>query len=120
MYRIKYYVTAKGECPFAAFLDGAQPKVKVKFINILDLLAYHGPDLRRPYADLLRDDIRELRVRLGNNRYRALYFFIMGKNIVVTHGILKNKDKVPPGEIDRALRYKADFETRLRRGEVSL
>lgn len=113
-------MTARGECPFRAFLDGAQPKVKAKFINILDLLAFHGPDLKRPYADLLRDDIRELRIRLGTSRYRALYFFIMGKHIIITHGILKNTDRVPPEEINRALRCKRDFEERLRRGEVSL
>lgn len=120
MYSIKYYVTSRGECPFRTFLDGAQPKVKAKFINVLDLLAFSGPNLKRPYADLLRDDIRELRVRLGRNRYRALYFFIMGEHIIITHGILKNEDKVPPTEINRALRYKKDFEERLGRGEVSL
>lgn len=117
---IKYYVTARGECPFESFLDGAQPKVKAKFINILDLLACQGPNLKRPYADLLRDGIRELRVRLGHSRYRALYFFIMGKHIIITHGILKNTDRVPAEEIDRAVRYRNDFADRLRRGEATL
>ncbi|MBI3548232.1 MAG: type II toxin-antitoxin system RelE/ParE family toxin [Elusimicrobia bacterium] len=89
-------------------------------MKFLDLLASQGPNLKRPYADVLRDGIRELRVRLGSNQYRALYFFIVGKHIVITHGILKNEDKVPPGEIDRAVRCKIDFESRLRRGEVTL
>ena len=120
MYHIKYYVTVRGDCPFRAFLDGALPKVRAKFINILDLLAYQGPNLKRPYADLLRDDIRELRVRLGRSRFLALYFFIMEKYIIITHGILKNKEKVPMEEINRAVRYKRDFEERLMRGEVSL
>ena len=120
MYRIKFYVTVRGDCPFGAFLDAAQPKVKAKFINLLDLLTRLGPDLKRPYADSIRDGIRELRVRLGSNRYRALYFFIMGKTIVITHGILKNSDRVPPEEIDRTLRYRSDLEERLRRGETTL
>ena len=120
MYAIKYYVTTRGDCPFQSFLDAATAKVKAKFIKMLDLLAHHGPDLKRPYADLLRDDIRELRVRYGTSRYRAFYFFIMGKNIIITHGILKNTDHVPPDEINRALRRKRDFEDRLQRGDIEL
>lgn len=113
-------MTARGDCPFETFLEGSHPKVKAKFIKVLDLLRYQGPNLKRPYADFLRDGIRELRIRLGTNRYRALYFFIKGKNIIITHGILKNTNKVPPGEIDKALHYKKDLEDRLRRGEVEL
>ncbi|MBU2573385.1 MAG: type II toxin-antitoxin system RelE/ParE family toxin [Elusimicrobia bacterium] len=67
-----------------------------------------------------REGIRELRIRLGTNRYRAFYFFIRGNYIVITHGILKKTDEVPPGEIDKALRYKKDLEDRLNHGEVTL
>ena len=31
-------------------------------IKFLDILAQYGPDLKRPYADMLREGIRELRV----------------------------------------------------------
>jgi phage-related protein len=122
LYIIKYYVTAKGDCPFAAFLEETQPRVKAKFIKILDLLSYQGPNLRRPHADVLRDGIREIRIRLGTNRYRALYFFISisRKDIIITHGILKKTDEVPQGEIEKALRYKKDLENRLSHGEVTL
>lgn len=86
----------------------------------LDLLQEHGPNLKRPYADILRDDIRELRVGFASSQYRAFYFFMAGAHIVITHGILKNMDKVPPGEIERAIRYKRDWEERLKRGEIEL
>ena len=102
MYSVRFYTTARGECPFEAFLDGAQPKVKAKFIN------------------LLRDGIRELRVRSGHNRFRALYFFIMGRHIIITHGILKNMERVPWVEIERAISCRRDLEERLGRGEASL
>ncbi len=120
MYSVKFYTTARGECPFEAFLDGAQPKVKAKFINLLSLLEEHGPGLKRPYADLLRDGIRELRVRSRHSRFRALYFFIMGRHIIITHGILKNMERVPWVEIERAISCRRDFEERLGRGEASL
>jgi len=66
---------------------------------------------------MLRDGIRELRVAFGGNSYRAFYFFIVGDLIVITHAFIKKTDKVPQAEIDRALRYRCDFESRLRRGE---
>ena len=57
---------------------------------------------------------------LCGNAYRALYFFFIGKNIVITHAFVKKTDKVPPGEIERALRYKQDFEERVARKEIEL
>lgn len=119
-YVVSFYVTARGECPFEVFLDAAQPKVRAKFARLIELLSYQGPDLKRPYADLLSAGIRELRVRWGHGRYRALYFFIQGRNVVITHGILKNTAAVPPGEIERACRCRDDLEARIERGEVEL
>lgn len=109
MWGIEFYETARGECPFQAFLDSSDAKVQAKFIKLLDLLEEHGPNLKRPYADILRDGIRELRARHGTKRYRALFFFFIGQTIVITHGIIKKTDGVPPAEIDRALRCRADF-----------
>ncbi len=117
MYRITFYKTPRGESPFEIFLEGHNDKVRSKFNKILKVLRAHGPDLQRPYADFLRDGIRELRVGFGGNAYRALYFFCIGDLIVVTHAFMKKTDAVPFGEIERALRHKADFETRLSRGE---
>ena len=42
----------------------------------LQRLAELGHELRRPEADYLRDDIYELRSRLGTVNYRLLYFFM--------------------------------------------
>lgn len=109
MWEIEFYETARRECPFQAFVDSAEKKVRVKLVRALDLLEAHGPDLKRPYADLLRDGIRELRVRAGTGQYRALYFFFTGRRIVITHGIVKKAADVPPAEIERAIRYRNDF-----------
>ncbi len=70
-------------------------------------------------ADVLRGGIRELRVVFGGDQFRALYFFWDGDQIIVTHGIIKKSDKVPPAEIERAIRYRADYIGRKKRGELS-
>ena len=43
--------------------------------------------LQRPYADVLEEPIRDLRISFGTLEMRLLYF-ILGKSIVVTHGFL--------------------------------
>jgi phage-related protein len=71
-------------------------------------LAELGHELRRPEADYLRDDIYELRSRLGSVNYRVLYFF-HGRNVaIVSHGFTKEAE-VPGREIDQAIKRKAAF-----------
>jgi len=43
---------------------------------------------------------------------RVLYFFFVGKRVILTHGFLKKSDKTPMGEIVRAEKIKIDFSKR--------
>jgi len=117
-YEIMFYATRREEVLFQTFLDSMTDKLRAKVMKLLDLLEEHGPNLKRPYSDTLRDGIRELRCQQGHNNIRALYFFFKGKKIIITHGIIKKTDKVPVAEIDRALSYKRDFETRNKGEEI--
>jgi phage-related protein len=47
---------------------------------------------------------------------RFLCFFTAGRRIIITNAFVKKSDRLPSGEKDRALRAKADFETRVRKG----
>lgn len=76
----------------------------------LRMLHTDGRDLRRPIADYLRDGIYELRLAFGSVNYRLLYFFADKKVAVVSHGLAKEA-RVPPAEIDLALRRRAIFES---------
>ncbi len=80
-------------------------------IKLLKLLKELGPDLRRPYADTLREGIRELRVVFGGDSFRLLYFFFMGDRIVVTHAFTKKTARVPDVEIERSLRCRRQDST---------
>ena len=120
MYRIVFYRAPRGDSPFETFLEGHNEKVRSKFIKLLTVLEEYGPNLKRPYADSFREGIRELRVGFGGDAYRALFFFFVGKTIVITHAFMKKTDRVPPGEVERALRFKRDFEERFRHGEFEL
>jgi phage-related protein len=47
---------------------------------------------------------------------RFLCFFTTGRKIIITNAFVKKSAKLPPGEKDRALRAKADFEARVSSG----
>lgn len=108
MYGVEFYKDEKGKCPTAEFLNGLPTKIRAKVAKWIDLLKKEGPNLPRPYADLVRGKIRELRVSFGSNAYRFLYFFF-GKRIIITQGFLKKTDAIPEEEIEKAERHMKDF-----------
>ncbi len=111
-YEVLFYEAQEGECPVQEFLDNLAPKVRGKAAKWLELLEREGPNLPRPYADVVRGKIRELRVGFGGMHHRFLYFF-HGKRIVVTHGFVKKSATVPEAELARAERLMTDFYRRL-------
>ena len=108
VYEIVFYSTARGDCPVREFLDEADPKPRAKMLRLVAHLEAAGPGLPRPYADTLRDKIRELRIPYGKLQWRILYFF-EGKRIVLTQGFLKKTPAVPDEEIERATRRMKDW-----------
>jgi phage-related protein len=88
VYEVLFYEDGKGHCFVDEFLDGMEVRARAKVMKWLSKLEEMGPDLRRPFADTVRGKIRELRVELGTDSYRFLYFF-MGKKIILTHGFAK-------------------------------
>ena len=47
------------------------------------------------------------------NISRVLYFFVVGKKIVLTNGFIKKTQKTPRSEILKAKQYRADYLSRL-------
>ncbi|MFC1521864.1 type II toxin-antitoxin system RelE/ParE family toxin [Elusimicrobiota bacterium] len=108
MYEIIFYTTSQGDCPAREFLDELPKKPRAKILKHIAYLEQYGPDLPRPYADTLRDKIRELRVPYGRLQWRLLYFFD-GKRAILTQGFLKKTSAVAEEEIQRALRRMKDW-----------
>ena len=97
-YEVVFYMRGSGECLMDEFLDSLPLKVRAKLMKWIEKLEAEGPNLPRPYADVIRGKIRELRLQFGSNQYRCLYFFD-GKRIIMTHAFMKKTDRVPEGEI---------------------
>lgn len=62
-----------------------------------------------PYSDHLVDEIFEIRAKVGSDLARVLYFFVIGKKIVLTNGFIKKTQKTPKNEIESAKKYRNDF-----------
>jgi phage-related protein len=97
-----------GTVPILDWFDELPIKVVAKCQARLQRLRALGYELRRPEADLLRDGIYELRVGHQGIHYRMLYFFHGNVAAVVFHGFSKEQ-LVPPVEIDRAIRRRAQY-----------
>jgi len=100
-------------CPVTRFINACPPKHQIKMLRLLSLLEEQGPTLPRPYADVLRDGIHELRFSLSRNNVRVLYFFCYQRYVVLYYAFLKNTKKVPGKYIDKVIEYREQFLNRL-------
>jgi len=75
MWHVLYYESVDGKCPVKEFIDSISEGNQAKTLALIAALEERGPNLPRPYADLLKDGIHELRVKLSGNQVRVFYFF---------------------------------------------
>lgn len=101
-WKIIYYETTEGECPVEDFISTKSINNRAKILGLLSFLEERGPNLPRPYADLLVDGIHELRIKLSGDQLRILYFFCYKDYIILTHPFIKRSEKVPVPEIEKA------------------
>lgn len=107
--QVVFYREEDGSVPVLDWLDGLTDKAQAKCTAKIERLAELGHGLRRPEADYLRDDVYELRIGLQGMNYRVLYFFHGRTVAVLAHGLVKER-RVPPKEIDLAVKRKNRFE----------
>ncbi len=111
-YEIIFYDLANGERPAYDFIKGLDKKMQAKVVRLIDMLEVNGPALREPYSKALEDGIFELRAQAGSDISRVLYFFIVGKKVVLTNGFIKKTMKTPAAEKKRAKAYRDEYMSR--------
>jgi phage-related protein len=95
--------------PVKEYLDALQMNERAKVAAFIGLLEENGPNLKRPYADFLKDGIHELRIKVTGTQTRILYFFCHEDQIILTNIFEKRTSKVPEKEIDLAKERRTDF-----------
>jgi len=108
-FEVVFYDEPDGTEPANIFLKHLDNKMRAKLIWTIALLRSFGTELREPYSKHLNDGIFELRVQVGSDISRVLYFFIIGRCVVLTHGFIKKTNKTPQFEIERAKKYRQEY-----------
>ncbi|MBO4668798.1 MAG: type II toxin-antitoxin system RelE/ParE family toxin [Lachnospiraceae bacterium] len=109
VFEVLFYECPDGHEPAREFLEGLEPKMRSKMDMLVTLLQEYGNLLQFPYSEHLADGIFELRAKFGSDISRVLYFFYVGKRIVLTNGFVKKTQKTPPREIELAKKYRKDY-----------
>ena len=108
-YDVIFYEKENGEIPIKTILDSLDVKMRARAYKYIALLAHNGSSLREPYSKYLDDNILELRIKFGTDISRILYFFFVGRKIILTNGFIKKTQKTPQREIELAKKYRLDF-----------
>jgi phage-related protein len=116
LYNLIFYTAERGDSPLDDFLDGLDKKSRAKVAAYLSLLEEQGPNLKRPYADIVRGKIRELRVHYSSKQFRILYFFQMFDQIVLVHALSKKTPQLKKRDIDLAEKRMEDWMRRFPKG----
>ena len=111
---IEYYQSGNGKYPVEEFIDSLEAKSQARIARTLDLLEEFGIELGMPYAKYLEKQFWEVRVRIGRNRYRIIYFLYTGKTFILLHGFSKKTDVVPRADINIAESRRDDYLSRRR------
>jgi hypothetical protein len=97
------------QCPVTDFVQTCKKEHQVKLLHFINLLEEIGPNLKRPYADLLDYGVHELRVKLSGEQVRFFYFFCFEKYIILFSVFRKNTDKIPVNYIIDTYHYKKEI-----------
>jgi phage-related protein len=116
LYNQVFYINAQGDSPIDDFLDSLDKKSRAKVAAHLSLLEEHGPHLKRPYADVVRGKIRELRIQHSSNQYRILYFFQVRDQIVLAHAFSKKTQQLKEKDVELAERRREEWIQRHSKG----
>lgn len=120
MYQIYFYKNKNGNEPVREYLEklaaGKDKNSRIKFNKIRDymkVLSEYGTRAGEPYIKHLDGDIWELRPL----RDRILFAAWDGENFILLHQFMKQTQKTPPREIERAKKNLSDYRERSNNNE---
>lgn len=97
MFDVDFYTLPDGTKPVQELLDSLNIKMRSKALGSLKILQERGNTLRKPFSKPIDKGVFELRIKM-------------------TNGFVKKTQKTPRREIEKALKYKADYERRQNNG----
>ena len=112
-YAVEYFERLDGSRPAEEFILEQDFKMQAKLFMALEFLEERGPMLREPFSKPLGEGVFEIRAKQGSDISRVLYFFVVGKKVILTNGFVKKTQKTPAREIEKAKKYRAEYLNRM-------
>ena len=120
MYQAIFYWDERGRVPVRDLIESLPEKIRQKIAAWIEFLEQEGPSLKRPYADKVQDKLYELRIRLGSDNIRIIYFFFVKDKIILLHGFRKKEWEIKRSDLELAERRMRDFNERYGKGKIKL
>lgn len=111
-FSVEWYIGVNGRSDARDFYESLPIAGRVKFLKLVRLISEIG----RIYDQTKFRNEGESIYAFKPQPDRFLCFFHSGRKIIVTNGFRKKTQKLPGNEKQKALKAKADFETRINQG----
>lgn len=115
--KIIFYETESGKIPVNQFMGELSIKHRGAAYEKIELLKAYGTALKEPHVKPMKGKkytgLWELRIKSEGDATRIFYFSPVGQSFVLLHGFVKKTVKTPTRELDRAKKYKDDYERRI-------
>lgn len=110
---IEWYFDSKGKSISLEYLESLEDEKQVRLFELMKLIGNTGIIKNKTKFRNEGDKIYAFKPQ----PHRFLCFFFEGQKIIVTNGFHKKADKLPKNEKEKALKIKADYEMRVKRGD---
>ena len=113
-FQVEFYFTEKGDLPAKEYFDSSEHQVKIKLLALVKYIAEYAKLFDETKFRLVhaKEKIYEFKPK----EERFFNFFCGGKKMIITNAYRKKGQKVDPRELTKAIRFKKDYESRVKGG----
>jgi phage-related protein len=112
-FTIEWYYNSKGESPAFEYYKSLTAEERIKLLRLFKRIGDSGEIKDKTKFNFEGDQIYAFKPK----PQRFLCFFFTGKKVIVTNAFCKKQQKLPFNEKEKALKYKSDFENRIKDGD---
>lgn len=110
---IEWYFNNRGKSSALDYFESLDDDEQMKLFALFELLGTTGEIKNKTKFRYEDDKIYAFKPQ----PHRFLCFFFKGHKVIVTNAFHKKTDKLPANEKDRAVKFKNDYEERIKRGD---
>jgi phage-related protein len=103
----KFYISSTGRNPVREWILELPAGDRMTVGKDIQKVEFGWP-IGRPYCAPLGDGLWEVRCDLDSNRIARVIFCLKGGHMILLHAFIKKTQKIPPQDIDLALKRKRE------------